>query len=62
MYKIKAKDHRGEAVTFACGTPDQAFDKVLQLTAQGYQDLRVIDPSGKERTGTAFMMLLNAES
>jgi hypothetical protein len=62
MYKVKAKDTRGRTVTFACGTPDQAYEKILQLTGQGLAEVRVIDVAGKEWTGAAFKaMLLNAE-
>lgn len=53
MFKIKAKDHRGER-TFACGTADQAFDKAEELAGQGLTVLAVVDPAGKEWTAAAF--------
>lgn len=58
MYKVAATDHRGAVVTFACGTPDQALDKVLELVSRGFEKVRVVDPAGKERSGTAFKTLL----
>jgi hypothetical protein len=62
MYKVKATDHRGAPVTYACGTPDQAYEKVLELTGQRFGAVRVVDPAGKEYTGAAFKaMLLNGE-
>jgi len=62
LYKVKAKDPRGRLVIFACGTPDQAFEKVVQLAAQGFGDVSVTDPAGKDRPAEAFKaLLLNGE-
>jgi hypothetical protein len=62
MYKVKATDHRGALVTYACGTLNQAYEKVLELTGQRFVAVRVVDPAGKEHTGAAFKaMLLNGE-
>lgn len=53
MYKVKATASTGP-VTFGCGTPEQAMEKVVELIARGLGDVRVIDPAGKETTADDF--------
>ena len=53
MYKVKAT-RRGGTVTFACGTAEQAMGKLLELTAQGLADIRVIDPAGVDTPADDF--------
>ncbi len=54
MYKIRATDHRGAAVTFACGTADQAFERVLDLVGRGFTEIRITDPGTKEWSAADF--------
>ena len=62
MYKISATDPRGKTSTYACGTPDQAYEKIVQLASQGFRDVSVTDPAGKERPAETFKALvLNGE-
>lgn len=53
MYTVKASSHTGP-VSFACGTPEQALDRVFELTSRGFKDIAVTDPSGKVWTAAAF--------
>ena len=53
MYKVKAT-RNGSPFAFACGTPEQAMDKVLELLGQGLKDVRVIDPAGSETAANEF--------
>ena len=53
MYKVKATGPNGP-VSFACGTDEQAFDRVLQLLRFGLEDVGVVDPAGKVSTAEQF--------
>lgn len=50
MYTVRASDHGGRAVSFACGTAEQALDRMIELTSRGFDQVRLTDPKGKEWT------------
>ncbi|CAA2145171.1 MULTISPECIES: hypothetical protein [Methylobacterium] len=54
MYKVKANDHAGRALVFACGTADQALEKTWELAGRGFKDICVADPKGREMKAAAF--------
>ncbi len=54
MYIVKATSHAGP-VSFACGTLDQALDRLADLSSRGFQEVSVKDPKGKEWSAAAFM-------
>jgi hypothetical protein len=42
------------SVSIACGTAEQALEKLLDLLRRGFQDLTVTDPKGREWTADDF--------
>lgn len=54
MYTVKANDHGGRAVSFACGTPEQALERMQELTSRGFDNVRLTDLKGKEWNLGAF--------
>lgn len=58
MYKVKANDPNGRAVTFACGTDEQALERAQELAGRGFRDITVVAPSGQVRTLRAFERLM----
>ena len=61
MYKVMAKDHTGRALTFACGTADQALEKTWELAGRGFKDILVADPKGQEMNAAAFERSLDLD-
>lgn len=61
MYKVKANDHTGRAVVFACGTADQALEKTWELAGRGFKDILVASPTGREMNATAFEKSMNLD-
>ena len=59
MYRVKANDHEGRAVVFACGTADQALDRANELASRGFKDIYVVEPRGQVRTMAAFARLMD---
>jgi hypothetical protein len=41
--------------SYACGTADQAYEKVTQLLGRGFENITVTDPSGRCRTAEEFL-------
>ena len=60
MYKVKANDPSGRAVTFACGTDEQALERAQELAGRGFRDITVVEPRGQVRTLKAFERLMGA--
>lgn len=60
MYKVKANDPNGRAVTFACGTDEQALERAQELAGRGFRDITVVEPRGQVRTLKAFERLMGA--
>ncbi len=61
MYKVMGTDPRGRAMTFACGTDEQALERAWELARRGFQQVRIADPSGREQSAAAFERSLNLE-
>jgi len=51
---VKGTGPSGKAMTFACGTDEQAMEKTWELRRRGCRDVVVIDPKGKEHGDAAF--------
>lgn len=58
MWKVKANDPSGRAVTFACGTDEQALERAQELEGRGFRDIYVVEPRGQARTLRAFRQLM----
>ena len=58
MWKVKANDPGGKAVTFACGTDEQALERAQELAGRGFRDIYVVDLRGQVRTLAAFARLM----
>lgn len=54
MYKVTGTDPTGRTLSFACGTDEQALDKVRELERRGFRDISVADPKGQQKTAAAF--------
>lgn len=61
MYTVKATDPAGRAMTFACGTADQALEKTWELQRRGFREIMVADPKGKAQTAAAFERAMDLE-
>jgi hypothetical protein len=53
MFIVKGTSNAGSS-SFACGTADQALEKVRELVGRGFQSITVTDPKGRCRTGDEF--------
>lgn len=53
MYIVRASNHSG-AVSFACGTPDQAIDKAAELLSRGFTDVKIKDLTGQSWSPAVF--------
>jgi hypothetical protein len=53
VYIVKAADHRG-STNFACGTPEQALDRALELAGRGFKNVIIKDRQGNEWTAAAL--------
>ncbi len=47
-------DPTGRAMTFACGTDEQALERTLELERRGFREVAIIDRSGREHSAAAF--------
>ena len=54
MFTVKGIDPSGKAMTFACGTDEQAMEKTWELRRRGFQAIVVVDQKGKELGDAAF--------
>ena len=61
MFIVKGIDPSGRAMTFACGTDEQAMEKTWDLQRRGFRDVVVVDPRGQERTAAAFERSLDID-
>lgn len=61
MFTVKGIDPSGRAMTFACGTDEQAMEKTWELQRRGFRDIVVIDHTGKERSASAFERSLDID-
>lgn len=61
MFTVKGIDPKGRAMTFACGTDEQAMEKTWELRRRGFRDVVVIDHKGKELGDAAFERSMNIE-
>ncbi len=48
MFTVKGIDPKGRALTFACGTDEQAMEKTWELQRRGFREVVVVDHRGKE--------------
>ena len=53
MFIVKGTSNAGSS-SFACGTADQALEKVRELVGRGLQDITVTDPKGRRWTADEF--------
>ena len=58
MYTVKAIDPADRAMTFACGTAEQALDRAQSLASRGFREIYVVEPRGQVRTMAAFERLM----
>ncbi|WP_232629897.1 hypothetical protein [Methylobacterium sp. Leaf118] len=61
MYKVMGTDPGGRAMTFACGTDEQALEKTWELARRGFRDIAVADPSGRQLSASAFERSLDLD-
>ena len=54
MFTVKGIDPSWRAMSFACGTDEQAMEKTWELRRRGFRDVVVVDPKGKELGDGAF--------
>ncbi len=54
MFTVKGIDPKGRAMTFACGTDEQAMEKTWELQRRGFREIVVVDTKGKELPAAAF--------
>jgi hypothetical protein len=61
VFTVKGIDPKGRAMTFACGTDEQAMEKTRELRRRGFRDVVVMDHKGKELGDAAFERSMNIE-
>jgi hypothetical protein len=61
MFIVRGKSEIGSA-SFACGTTEQALDKVLELLGRRFQDISVTDPNGRRFTADEFQRAFNDDA
>ena len=61
MFKVRGIDPSGRAITFACGTDEQAMEKTWELQRRGFRDVVVIDLKGRELVAPAFEQSLDID-
>jgi hypothetical protein len=54
VFTVKGIDPTGRAMTFACGTDEQAMEKTWELQRRGFREVVVVDHKGKELPAAAF--------
>jgi len=54
VFTVKGIDPKGRAMTFACGTDEQAMEKTWELQRRGFREVVVVDHAGKELPAAAF--------
>ena len=61
MFTVKGIDPNGRAMTFACGTDEQAMEKTWELKRRGFRDVVVVGPKGSELGAAAFERSLDID-
>ncbi len=61
MFVVRGMSQIGSA-SFACGTTEQALDKVLELLGRRFQELSVTDPKGRTWTADEFQRAFNDDA
>ena len=61
MFTVKGIDPSGRAMSFACGTDEQAMEKTWELQRRGFREVVVLDPKGKELPAPAFERSLDID-
>jgi hypothetical protein len=61
VFTVKGIDPSGRAMSFACGTDEQAMEKTWELRRRGFRDVVVVDHKGKELGDVAFERSLKIE-
>jgi hypothetical protein len=61
LFKVKAVDHTGRAVTFACGTAEQALERSHELARRGFRDIVVLGKDDKEVSASALERSLDLD-
>ena len=61
VFIVKGIDPSGRAMTFACGTDEQAMERTWDLQRRGFRDVVVVDPTGRELGAAAFERTLDIE-
>ena len=54
VFKVKGINPSGRAMTFACGTDEQAMEKTWELQRRGFREVVVVDPQGRELAAAVF--------
>jgi hypothetical protein len=54
VFTVKGIDPRGRAMTFACGTDEQAMERSWELQRRGFREIVVTDPKGNELPAAVF--------
>ncbi|MDR7035840.1 MULTISPECIES: hypothetical protein [Methylobacterium] len=61
MFTVKGVDPSGRAMSFACGTDEQAMEKTWELQRRGFRDVMVVNPSGRVYGAAAFERTLDID-
>ncbi|KAB1069902.1 hypothetical protein [Methylobacterium planeticum] len=61
MFTVKGVDPSGRAMSFACGTDEQAMEKTWELQRRGFRDIVVVEPGGREVAAAAFERSLDID-
>jgi hypothetical protein len=61
VFTVKGIDPSGRAMTYACGTDEQAMERTWELKRRGFRDVVVIDPKGRELGAVAFEQSLEID-
>lgn len=54
VFTVKGIDPKGRVKTFACGTDEQAMEKVWELQRRAFREIVTVDHAGKEMRAAAF--------
>lgn len=59
VFTVKGIDPRGRAMTFACGTDEQAMEKTWELKRRGFREVVVVNPKGQALEAASFERTLD---
>lgn len=60
MFIVRGTSQLGPS-SYACGTSEQALERVLDLLGRGFQGVSVADPKGRTWTGDEFQRVFNED-